>query len=106
MKNFILLASLFFTINCIAQNVGINNNDPQAALDLNGSFRTRAEQIAVSNGMVNITDNKSMVWITGTPLQPFTMLTTSSYNQNGIRLIIYNGTSVTGTLNPVSISPR
>jgi hypothetical protein len=51
-----------------AQNVGINNTNPQAALDLNGDLRLRSTILTLPNGLnndVDITTVKSSVYMFG-----------------------------------------
>jgi hypothetical protein len=57
MNKMLLTSVLFFLLmNAIAQNVGINNTDPKAALDLNGGFRLRSENTTItsSSGLIPV----------------------------------------------------
>lgn len=66
MKQFIIL--LLFSLGQIAnaQNVGINNTDPMAALDLKGDLRLRSEAlttiVAGLNNDVNLNTTKSSIY--------------------------------------------
>jgi hypothetical protein len=42
--------------NISAQNVGINNTNPQAALDLNGDLRLRSATLTLPTGLSNDVD--------------------------------------------------
>jgi trimeric autotransporter adhesin len=82
----------FITVNTYAQNVGINNTDPKAALDINGGLRTRVLTLPVTSAAVSIPANKSFVWLSGNPAAGFTINIDASYSE-GSRLVVYNGTS-------------
>jgi hypothetical protein len=62
--NFLLILS----INLFAQNIGINNTNPQAALDLQGDLRLRSAILTLPNGLnndVDLTTVKSGVYMLG-----------------------------------------
>jgi hypothetical protein len=79
----------------IAQNIGINNSDPKAALDLNGGLRTRVLTLSVAGTAVTIPANKSFIWLEGSPAAGFNITINTSYTE-GSRLVVYNGTSKEG----------
>lgn len=99
-----------FAIICIAlltvqlsfaQNVGINNTDPQAALDLLGRLRMRALNVDVSAGTVNSTAIHGYYSFIGSPASPFTASIPSSAFK-GTHLILSNNTSQTGTITGIT----
>jgi hypothetical protein len=65
-KLFVTMYILLLSINSIAQNVGINNNNPQAALDVQGDLRLRSAVLTLPNGLnndVDLTTTKSSVYM-------------------------------------------
>jgi hypothetical protein len=65
-KIFVTMCMVLLSINSIAQNVGINNTDPQAALDLQGDLRLRSAVLTLPNGLnndVDLTTTKSSVYM-------------------------------------------
>jgi hypothetical protein len=70
----IILSSilLIFCGNIFAQNIGINNSNPQAALDLNGDLRLRSVALTLPVGLnndVDLTTNKASIYtFSGTAL--------------------------------------
>jgi hypothetical protein len=57
---------LLCTVNAFSQNVGINNTNPQAALDLQGDLRLRSAVLTLPNGLnndVDLTTVKSSVYV-------------------------------------------
>jgi hypothetical protein len=65
-KLFVTMYILLLSINSIAQNVGINNANPQAALDLQGDLRLRSAVLTLPNGLnndVDLTTTKSSVYM-------------------------------------------
>jgi hypothetical protein len=65
-KIFVTMCMVLLSINSIAQNVGINNTNPQAALDLQGDLRLRSALLTLPNGLnndVDLTTTKSSVYM-------------------------------------------
>jgi hypothetical protein len=63
---FTLSFLLIISINLFAQNVGIGNTNPQAALDLQGDLRLHSAVLALPNGLnndVDLTTVKSSVYM-------------------------------------------
>ncbi len=60
-KLFTIGSILFFAINVFAQNVGVNNTNPQVSLDVQGAIATRAVTLTPFLNGVNIPDNASFV---------------------------------------------
>jgi uncharacterized protein (TIGR02145 family) len=59
---FIIFALLCGIYNLTAQNIGINNPDPQAALDINGDLRLRTQTLTLPQGIshdVDLTTQKA-----------------------------------------------
>lgn len=59
------LINLLLVSTLVAQNVGINNADPQATLDINGDVRYRSFQLNLSGSLHNdldLTTNKFSVY--------------------------------------------
>ncbi len=67
---------LFFAANCISQNVGVNTETPQAALDVNGDIIFRTAEMAVADGITPALDVNTTRFsnyrVTG-PLADFTI---------------------------------
>jgi hypothetical protein len=101
-KNLLTLACLLMVGTSIfAQNVGINNNDPQAALDLLGRLRMRALNLDVSSGAVNSTAIHGYYSFTGSPASPFTA-TIPLGSLKGTHLVVGNNTTQSGTISGVT----
>jgi hypothetical protein len=65
-KIFATMCMVLLSINSIAQNVGINNTNPQAALDLQGDLRLRSAVLTLPaniNNDVDLTTVKSSVYM-------------------------------------------
>jgi trimeric autotransporter adhesin len=92
-KVYLIISCLFFIGNLFAQNIGINNADPKAALDIDGGFRTRAEVVNVTSAFVAIPSNKSIIFLDGSFSSAFSMTIATSYKQDGTRIIVYNNTN-------------
>jgi hypothetical protein len=78
---FTTICMLIFSIHASAQNVGINNTNPQAALDLQGDLRLRSAILTLPDGLRNNVDlvtTKSSVYmfagaaLTGVQITGFT----------------------------------
>ena len=86
MKKIILpISFMFCAVISFAQNVGINNTNPQAALDLQGDLRLRSASLVVNNGVyssLDITTQKSSTYILTRPvgIPPFGVTTISGIN--------------------------
>jgi hypothetical protein len=50
-KLFLSICTMLLCIYATAQNVGINNTNPQAALDLNGDLRLRSTILTLPVGV-------------------------------------------------------
>ncbi|MBC7884117.1 MAG: hypothetical protein H7X99_01480 [Saprospiraceae bacterium] len=87
----ILCAFLMFSsVSVEAQNIGINNSDPQAALDINGAMRIRPLTFDVTSGTLAITGNEGFVVLTGTPTMDPVLDVTAPFT--GVKMIIRNST--------------
>ena len=65
MKKYLLFVSFVISITAAAQNVGIGNTNPQAALDLQGDLRLRSTLLTLPAGLsnnVNLATVKSSVY--------------------------------------------
>jgi hypothetical protein len=65
-KLFVTMYILLLSINSIAQNIGINNTNPQASLDVQGDLRLRSAVLTLPNGLnndVDLTTTKSSVYM-------------------------------------------
>ncbi|MBC7883841.1 MAG: hypothetical protein H7X99_00095, partial [Saprospiraceae bacterium] len=83
---FLMFSSLFIE----AQYIGINNSDPQAALDINGAVRIRPLTFDVTSGTLVITGNEGFVVLTGTPTIDAALDVTAPVT--GVKIIIRNAT--------------
>ena len=95
MNKLIVLVLMSFGLQ--AQNVGINNTDPQTTLDINGGFRTRLVEVDASGAICFIPANASYVRLYGTNTATFNILYAAGYS-NGARLVIYNNTNQSANL--------
>lgn len=86
---FIVMAFTVATIN--AQNVGVNNTDPQTALDIEGRLRIRATAVTVTSAAVTITGTAGCYSLVGTPGTDFTV--TLPTGTLGSLLLIENNTN-------------
>ncbi len=86
---------LYHTVS-FAQNIGLNNEDPQVTMDISGGFRTRPEVLLVVGNEVIVPANLSFVIIEGVPGVDFNIILNNNFE--GSRLIIYNTTPSNGLL--------
>ena len=85
MKKIITVLLLLQSAIAFTQNVGINNTNPQASLDLQGDLRLRSASLVVNNGVyssLDITTQKSSTYILTRPvgIPPFGVTTISGIN--------------------------
>jgi FG-GAP repeat len=90
-KVYSLLAILFFAINVFAQNVGVNNTDPQVALDVQGALRNRPTSFNIATTPIVVTSNIGFVILTGTNTSSPTLTVTGG--ADGTRILIKNTTN-------------
>lgn len=90
---FFLLLTLVLLGDLMAQNVGINNTDPQTALDVDGKFRIRPNGFDVSGGGTITIPNPSPGYfsLSGSPTAEFTVNLPSGVK--GTFLILENATT-------------
>ncbi len=103
-KNIITLFALIISAIVFSQ-VGINTDDPQTTLDINGSLANRESIVSIdSNNAVTITPNMSQYRIDGDATADFT-ITAGAASIDGQRLVIFNNTTggYTGKLNNINI---
>jgi hypothetical protein len=65
-KIFTTMCMVLLSINSMAQNVGINNSNPQASLDVQGDLRFRSAVLTLPSGLnndVDLTTTKSSVYM-------------------------------------------
>lgn len=96
-KVFATLTMVMFLSMLYAQNVGINNNDPKSALDINGGIRLRPVTTIVSGTSVVLNPNTGNHFLNGTPSGNFT-ISFSPAAEEGKHTIITNTTLFTGNL--------
>lgn len=88
---------LLIQLQGFSQNVGINNTDPQTALDIAGRLRLRPELIVVTSSSVTIpSGNTGYYRLSGTPATDFTV--TLPAGVAGSFLVLENTTSRTAVL--------
>ncbi|RYD77872.1 MAG: hypothetical protein EOP53_12250 [Sphingobacteriales bacterium] len=93
MKKIITSITLVLTVTVLlAQNVGVNNTNPQTSLDINGALRNRATSIDVTAVSASVTHNVGYVVLSGTPVTVRTLNVNGTAN-NGTRLLVYNSTT-------------
>lgn len=99
---------LFFASIAYSQNVGINNIDPKAALDILGRLRIRPVGIFVSGTSVTITDNSGYLSLNGMPAGDFSVSLPGGIVSGGTHLFIENTTLFTATIlyNGIVIPPK
>ena len=97
----LIIISILFIRVSYAQNVGINNTDPQVSLDINGALAHRSVEIDPFMNNVNIPIDASYVVITNVGVTgPITIYAPEFVN--GKRLIIQNTSSQVATFNPTT----
>lgn len=79
-----------------AQNVGINNTDPQTALDINGALRIRPQTVVIADGIADVGGGLSNIVITGFASLPFVVKVDEP--KDGQLLIINNTTTAQGSM--------
>lgn len=95
----IIIISIVILQHSIAQQIGINNSDPQVSLDVNGAFAHRSVEIDPFMNNVNIPIDASFVVITNVGVTgPITIYAPDYID--GKRLIIQNVSSQIATFNP------
>jgi hypothetical protein len=105
MKKTLLTLSLAGGALAVSAQTGIGTTTPTTTLDVNGAFTNReAAAIAVTGNTTIANLTNSQFRLTGTPAASFTITppTTSATGVNlvaGARMIIYNATTQTATLN-------
>jgi sporulation protein YlmC with PRC-barrel domain len=90
-KIYSLLGILFFTANAFAQNVGVNNTDPQVALDVQGALRNRPTSFNIATTPIVVTSNIGFVILTGTNTLSPTLTVTGG--NDGTRILVKNTTN-------------
>lgn len=106
MKFLTTLAFIFFIqVNSIAQNVGINNTNPQTALDIEGRLRIRPAVLTVTGSSITIPNgNTGYHTLSGTPGTDYTV--TLPAGDPGSFLLLENITPNVATItNLVKILP-
>jgi hypothetical protein len=104
-NNILFLFTSFLVLqNLNAQNVGINNTNPAAALDINGGIRLRGSTTLVSGTTVTLVSNKGYHFISGTPTGNFTN-NFSPAPVEGQHTIITNTTTFIGNVFAIAIPP-
>ena len=104
-KIFLCVACSCMVLAVAAQNVGINNTDPKAALDINGGLRLRQQSTNVIGTTVQLASNRSNHLLTGSPTGDFD-ITFSGTIEVGQHLIITNSTLFNGYLPQLTIPPN
>ena len=104
-KIFLCVACSCMVLAVAAQNVGINNTDPKAALDIDGSLRLRQQSTNVIGTTVQLASNRSNHLLTGSPTGDFD-ITFSGTIEVGQHLIITNSTLFNGYLPQLTIPPN
>jgi FG-GAP repeat len=90
-KIYSLLVILFFAASVLAQNVGVNNTDPQVALDVQGALRNRPTSFNIATTPIVVTSNIGFVILTGTSSSSPTLTVTGG--TDGIRMLVKNTTN-------------
>jgi hypothetical protein len=90
-KVYSLIGILFFAASVLAQNVGVNNTDPQVALDVQGALRNRPTSFNIATTPIVVTSNIGFVILTGTSSSSPTLTVTGG--TDGIRMLVKNTTN-------------
>ncbi|MBL7729445.1 MAG: hypothetical protein JNM68_17245, partial [Dinghuibacter sp.] len=99
-----LLLALNTALFVPAQNVGINNTNPQTALDIDGRLRVRPVTLTVTGATVTIPNNNTGFHVLGgTPGVPFTVALPTGVA--GSFLLIENNTASTATITGLTSIP-
>ncbi len=88
-----ILISIFITavFGLTAQNVGVNNLDPETSMDIEGALRLRPIYLDITANQVNLPHNAGNVFISGTPTGDIT-INESGQELNGQVLVVTNQT--------------
>jgi len=103
-QRIILSITCSFWITAHSQNVGINNNDPKSALDINGGLRIRPVTTLVSGISVILNPNTGYHFLNGTPSGNFT-INFSPAPIEGQHTIVTNTTTFAGNVFSLAIAP-
>jgi hypothetical protein len=87
-KSALLIVLFYYSLAALAQNVGINNNDPQTALDINGRLRIRPAFTNVTGATITLpNDAVGYHQLGGLPGTDFTLTLPSSAEPGSFLLI-------------------
>lgn len=92
MSKLLVFILVLISFDITAQNVGINNTDPQSTLDIKGSLRLRPQVLNVQGqNAITVPEKTSHLWVDGTPTGDVTI--TYTFQQEGDIMYISNFTS-------------
>ncbi len=92
MSKLLVFILVLISLGINAQNVGINNTDPQSTLDIKGSLRLRPQVLNVQGqNAITVPEKTSHLWVDGTPTGDVTI--TYTFQQEGDIMYISNFTS-------------
>ena len=102
----LILISIFITavFSLSAQNVGVNNLDPQTSMDIEGALRLRPVGLEVSGNQISLPFNTGNFYIAGTPTGDF-VINESGQEVNGQILVLTNQTGFRGFIYDYTIKP-
>ena len=101
-----ILISIFITavFGLTAQNVGVNNLDPQTSMDIEGALRLRPVGLDISGNQITLPPNTGNFYIAGSPTDDFT-INESGQEVNGQILVLTNQTGFRGFIYDYVIKP-
>ncbi|HLO57077.1 MAG TPA: hypothetical protein VK169_22465 [Saprospiraceae bacterium] len=102
----LIIISILFIHVSYAQNVGINNTDPQVSLDINGAFANRSVSLNPFLNAVNLPSNISFGIIEPTDVDGPVSIIDPEIWIDGRRLVLWNNTGFVATFAGVSIEPN
>lgn len=105
MKHFLTsFIMILFLANAIGQNVGINNTDPQTALDIHGKLRIRPSGFEVTSTSITLQSiGEGYFSLNGSPSADFSVTLPSGVK--GTFLLIENTTSFVATVGTLAQIP-
>ena len=107
MKNLFLISLFIFSaFSLIAQNIGINNTDPNVSLDITGAIAHRSVVVQPFLNNVNVPVNMTYFVIGNVDVTGNVNVVDGEPWVDGRRLVIFNSTGFSATFSGVTLLPN
>jgi len=107
MKNLFLISLFIFSaLSLMAQNIGINNTDPNVSLDISGAIAHRSVVVQPFQNNVNVPVNITYFVIGNVDVTGNVNVVDGEPWIDGRRLVIFNSTGFSATFNGVTLLPN